>query len=147
MKIDPKLIIEACENANSMSEAATKFDINFQTFRKYAKQLGVWKTNQCGRCISKPHKEGVGKYPLQDILNGKYPYYPSSKLKTRLIREGLKESKCESCDIIDWNGKPLTMQLHHKDGNHYNQALENLEILCPNCHTQTDNHGNKKRLT
>lgn len=52
--------------------------------------------------------------------------------------------KCEYCNITEWNDKPLVFQLHHIDGNHINNKLENLILLCPNCHTQTDNYANKK---
>lgn len=64
----------------------------------------------------------------------------SSKLKHILIKNGLKLNKCEICGIEDWNGKPLNMQLHHIDGNPKNNTIENLQILCPNCHAQTDGY-------
>jgi hypothetical protein len=60
-------------------------------------------------------------------------------LKLRLIKDGYKRNVCEVCGISEWNGLPLTMQLHHKDGNPYNNCLENLMIICPNCHSQTNN--------
>lgn len=53
--------------------------------------------------------------------------------------------RCEECGIKDWNGKELIFQIHHKDGDHDNNMLENLILLCPNCHSQTDNFSNKKR--
>lgn len=65
------------------------------------------------------------------------------KIKGKLIREGLKENKCEICGLInEWNGKPLVLQLHHINGNHTDNRLENLQILCPNCHSiQEGNAG------
>ena len=53
------------------------------------------------------------------------------------------EYKCSVCDISDYNGKPLSLQLDHKDGDNKNHLLENLRWLCPNCHSQTDNWGVK----
>jgi hypothetical protein len=144
MKINPNEIIEACKNAKSMAEAAAKFDINFQTFRRYAKELGVWNPNQSGKGSKKTKADGNDKFALTDILDGKHPQYSSHKLRLRLIAEGLKKDQCEECGIQDWNGKKLPMHLEHVDGNHRNHKLNNLRILCPNCHQQTDTHGSKK---
>lgn len=70
----------------------------------------------------------------------------SAKLKNRLIKEGYKENKCEICGISEWNGKPIVCQLHHIDGDVTNNELSNLQILCPNCHSQTDNYcGNANK--
>ena len=64
----------------------------------------------------------------------------SGKLRIKLLTEGLKENKCEICGITKWLGKPIVCQLHHIDGNNQNNNLENLQILCPNCHSQTENY-------
>ena len=71
---------------------------------------------------------------------------PSScHVKNKLFEYGYKEKRCEICGIIDWNGENITLQIHHIDGQHKNYTPENLQILCPNCHSQTDNWGRKKR--
>lgn len=85
------------------------------------------------------------KFPLSEILEGKHPQYQSNKLKNRLINEGVKEDKCELCGITEWMGKPITMQLDHIDGNTHNHLYENLRIVCPNCHTQTDTWCGKNK--
>lgn len=46
---------------------------------------------------------------------------------------------CEMCGISEWNNKQIVLNIHHKDGNWLNDAAENLQYLCPNCHSQTDN--------
>ena len=56
-----------------------------------------------------------------------------------------KIPKCECCGIETWNEKTIVFQLHHKDGNNKNNKIENLILLCPNCHSQTDNFSNRKR--
>lgn len=65
----------------------------------------------------------------------------SHKLKNKLIELEYKEKRCELCGNSEWMGKPIKLQLHHIDGNHDNNSLENLQILCPNCHSLTDNFG------
>ena len=55
-------------------------------------------------------------------------------LKNKLIRDGIKEQKCEICGLSTWLNKDIPLELHHIDGNHYNNQLDNLQILCPNCH-------------
>lgn len=64
-------------------------------------------------------------------------------LKARLINEGLKENRCEECGITEWRGRPLSMELHHVSGDGSDNRLENLQLLCGNCHAQTDNWGGR----
>ena len=67
-------------------------------------------------------------------------------LYKKLIDSG-REGKCEICGISNWQDKPITLQVHHKDGNPKNNDFSNLQILCPNCHSQTDNYCSKNRKT
>jgi Zn finger protein HypA/HybF involved in hydrogenase expression len=64
-------------------------------------------------------------------------------LKRRLIAAGLKRAACEECGLIDWCGRPITLELHHRNGVRNDNRLENLAILCPNCHSQTENFGRR----
>lgn len=64
-------------------------------------------------------------------------------LKNRLIKEGLKENCCELCGVVEWLGRPLNMELHHVNGDGADNRLKNLQLLCGNCHSQTDNWGGR----
>lgn len=63
----------------------------------------------------------------------------------RLILHGYKEWKCQKCGLTEWLNEKIPLQVHHINGNHYDNRLENLELLCPNCHAKTDNFCTKKQ--
>ena len=64
-------------------------------------------------------------------------------LKNRTVRAGLKDGSCEECGVADWRGRPLSMALHHVNGDGRDNRLENLRLLCPNCHGQTENFAGR----
>jgi Zn finger protein HypA/HybF involved in hydrogenase expression len=67
-----------------------------------------------------------------------------SYLLRALLELGV-EYKCVSCNSASvWNGKPLTLEIDHIDGNRNNNQKNNLRFLCPNCHSQTETFSNKK---
>ena len=136
-------IISVAKAAKSASAAAATLGIQYGTYRSHAKRLGVFKTNQSGKGERKPKTEGSGKLPIKDILDGKYPQYQSNKLRKRLFEEGYKERKCEVCGIIEWNGKSLSFECEHINGDSADHRLNNLMIICPNCHSQTDTYKGK----
>ena len=55
----------------------------------------------------------------------------------------LRGYKCEQCLNETWNGDKIPLEIHHKDGNNLNNELNNLQLLCPNCHAQTENWRGK----
>ena len=69
----------------------------------------------------------------------------SSRLKSRLFADGIKERICEICGLEIWNDRPIPLELHHVDGNSQNLDISNLMIICPNCHAQTDNYKSKNK--
>lgn len=83
---------------------------------------------------------------LDEILT-KDSEYNRTKLKERLIESGLRENKCAICGISKWQDKPISLQLHHINGVNNDNRLENLQLLCPNCHSQTENFASKGRGT
>lgn len=69
-----------------------------------------------------------------------YPYR-GGVLKDKLIE--LRGHKCEDCGLTEWKNQPIPLEAHHIDGDKCNNTLENLLLLCPNCHTLTSNYGSK----
>jgi 5-methylcytosine-specific restriction endonuclease McrA len=141
-RIDDGIFIEVCKNSLSMAEAASKLQLHFNSFKKRAIELNCYKPNQSGKGMNKI----TPQISLIDIIQkGFYPHYQSFKLKKRLIKEGVKQSTCEKCKLDSWLGKPIALELHHKDGNRQNHLLNNLQLLCPNCHSQTDTYRAKNK--
>ena len=69
----------------------------------------------------------------------------SHSIKLELFKFGLKENRCYNCPVTNiWNGVSLSLHLEHINGNHNDNRLENLTILCPNCHSQTETYSGKK---
>ena len=69
-----------------------------------------------------------------------------NRLKIRLFKEGLLEEKCAICgNLGEWNDKPLSLVIDHINGNHSDNRIENLRILCPNCHSQTETFAGKNK--
>ena len=82
--------------------------------------------------------------PIEDILVAD-SNYQSYKLKRRLIQEGLKDNICERCKLSEWQGGPIPLELHHINGNNKDNRLENLTLLCPNCHALTESYRGKNK--
>jgi Zn finger protein HypA/HybF involved in hydrogenase expression len=76
--------------------------------------------------------------PLDEILVENSTYTNNTSLKKRLLSEGLKTYACEVCNISTWLSKPLSLQLDPMNGINTDNRLENLRLICPNCHSQTE---------
>ncbi len=123
-------------NYKTIKSKLKEFDINTDHFTG-----GAW--NQGNRF--RPF--GSNKRELSEILIKNSPHKTSHHLRLRLIKEGLKDNKCEECGITDWNGKPISLELEHVNGDNTDNRLENLKILCPNCHSQTPFFRGKNKIS
>lgn len=85
--------------------------------------------------------------PLHTVLV-KGSTYSRCNLKKRLLRDGKLEDSCNKCGILPvWQGVKLVLQLDHKNGDSLDNRLENLQLLCPNCHSQTSTFSGRKNRT
>jgi len=141
IKINKEEFIEVCHNSISMRQASIKLDLPFTTFRRYAIKFEVYKINQGGTGVIKKRR-----FSTEDILNGKHPNFRGTELHERLVKEGYKKEQCEVCGLKDWKGKKITFDLDHIDGDNTNHKLENLRIICPNCHSQTSTYKNRNKF-
>ena len=135
-------IEEAIKISTSYSETLRNLGIptqgnNADTLKKYIEEYSL---DISHFTFGKSKDFSNLKYISASEYLGTDKFIATSKLKLKLLKEGIKENKCEICGITKWNGKPLVMQLHHIDGNNKNNSLDNLQMLCPNCHSQTENY-------
>lgn len=141
-----ELLENAIKDSYSLSDICRKIGLrpvgsNLKTIRKklelYGLDFETYRGPRWNKGLSDTDK--VSRIKLEDILK-ENTNYSSDRLKKRLIKEGIKESKCEICGT---SGDEVILELHHINGNHYDNRIENLQILCPNCHSKTPNYRNK----
>lgn len=115
---------------------------SYRCFHNYVKKYNldtshfVTKKNE-GNFNIKGKKYSLDEYLKTNSIRGKI-------LIEKLVDAGVKERKCESCNNYIWKGVDIPLEVHHIDGNHYNNDITNLQLLCPNCHSLTDNFRGKR---
>jgi hypothetical protein len=128
-RYDWEAIQAAYDSGLSVRQCADRFGFNLCTWHKAVLR---------GDVVARPRA-----MPIEVLLVDDRPQTNRSHLKQRLISEGLKENRCDECGLIEWRGMPLNMEIHHVNGKPKDNRVENLRLLCPNCHSQTDNWGGR----
>jgi AraC-like DNA-binding protein len=122
-RYDWKKIRDYYEQGHTVSECIEHFGFNKASWAKAYKR---------GDIVVRPTA-----IPLEDVLVEKSTYSRGT-LKRRLITEEILKNECIECGQgPEWNDKPLTLVIDHINGVNNDNRLQNLRILCPNCHTQT----------
>ena len=142
-------LIEAVRSATSIRQVLSKLGRaeaggNYSIIKRRIQELGLstahfngkgWRQGQTAPVV--PAK------PISQLLQ-RESHFQSYKLKRRLFAEGLKIPKCDSCLGTEWMGKPIPLELDHINGDSTDNRIENLRILCPNCHALTDTYRGRK---
>ena len=100
------------------------------------KEVGGSRSKYCTRQCSANHRGILARDGW--LIDGNTPGPGVMKKHLKSILD-----ECWCCGISDWNDKPLVLELEHKDGNADNNSVENIELLCPNCHSQTSTYKNR----
>ena len=153
-KYTEEQFIEAVKKSYSYSGVCREIGIspkggNLNTVKKKIEQLNLDASHFTGQRWNKGKTSethsSIKKKDTSEILI-ENSGWTSSNIRNRLLKEGLKEHKCECCGRSEWMGVPIPLELHHINENHYDNRLENLLILYPNCHALTDSHTNIDKL-
>jgi 5-methylcytosine-specific restriction endonuclease McrA len=150
MKTDQE-VIEAINSSQSYRQALIKLGLkpiggNYRILQRRIKEIKL----DTGHFTGQGHLKGkthnwATRTPLTEILV-EGSNYQSYGLKNRLLKEKIIENKCSECGLLDeWNGKKINHHLDHINGINTDNRLENLRLLCPNCHSQTDTYTGKNK--
>lgn len=129
---------QICKESYSMEEICRKvgYSSNSGSVNKIVKN----KIDEYGIDISHLKGQGwnAGVYDYSKFKYGSIPKSPKDSLVA------LRGHQCESCMNKTWLGHEIPLEVHHIDGDRLNNVLENLQLLCPNCHAMTDNYCKRK---
>lgn len=139
-------LVNAITSSTSVRQSLLKLNIaakggNYRVIKKAIKLYDIDVSHFKGQGWNKGNKY-VSKRPIEDYLTNNFKIQ-SNKLRLRLLKDGIFSAICNKCENTEWLGKPIPLELEHKDGNSDNNELCNLELLCPNCHAQTETYRGK----
>ena len=133
-------ILQWVAENRSKAYMARELNCNPKTINPLLKRLGFeYSGNLSGKGISKIRDDYM---PLLEYLI-QSENIQSNKVRIKLLKEGYKKHQCEICGLTQWMEQPIPLELHHRDGNRYNNTIENFQLLCPNCHAQTESYRGK----
>lgn len=142
-----KQLRKAISQARSIRQALLNLNIvseggNYRVIHKAIAKFNIDTSHFTKQGWSKGLVIG-SKRPISDYLDKGIPI-TSHRLRLRLLKEQILEHRCSNCSLTTWLDKPIPLELDHINGNHTDNSLLNLRLLCPNCHSLTDSYRGKK---
>lgn len=139
--------MSAWQKSDSLADVARALKCNttgggYRTIKSTARELGLSDSHMTKHKNSIKAANGR-RQPYDEILIENSPYKNSNALKHRLWADDLLRKECYICGIDEWLGKPAPLALDHINGINTDHRLDNLRVLCYNCHGQTETYGSK----
>lgn len=143
--ISKEQIIDELIRVGTITGAAMSLGLSYKAFRFLCKEYNIDYSLYIENTSADLRQ--IDKDILENEVFTNKKFIHTRRLRELLVKYGYKEEICEICGIKDWNNKKLVLQLHHIDGNRYNNDISNLLIVCPNCHSQEPHFRGRNKLT
>jgi DNA-binding CsgD family transcriptional regulator len=127
-RYDWRAVQEYYDRGHSVRDCIARFGFSSQTWHSAVAR---------GAIVARPARMPSDRFFVAGVHRSR------NHLKARLVAEGLKEWRCETCGIREWRGARLSLALHHVNGDRLDNRVANLQLLCPNCHSQTDSFSGR----
>jgi hypothetical protein len=146
-------LIEAVKESYSIAQVLSRLGLrpaggNYDLMHRRIKELQLDTSHFTGRGWSKGKKLDTPSPTLQtleSILVAESTYTNTNRLKNRLLNNGIFERRCMRCNLTKWLEQPIPIELDHINGDRQDHRLENLRLLCPNCHALTETYRGKNK--
>lgn len=142
------LVCELIKNSTNINQVCKKLGKR-STNTNYAfvkKIISKYNLDTSHFTIEQTNRKAI-RYSDEDVFCVNSTYTNSNTLKNRLIKKGFKKNVCEICGNTSWNGVDIPLEIHHINGIHNDNRLDNIILICPNCHATTNNYCGRNKKT
>jgi hypothetical protein len=143
-------LIVAVNNSISIAQTLIKLGLkpqgsNYKTLHKYISKYNIDTSHWLGKAHLKGQERIKLRRPLEELLvKNDSSTTNTSSLKNKLITAGLLQYECKICKLSTWLNNTISLHLDHINGDSSDNRIENIRLLCPNCHSQTETYCGKK---
>lgn len=142
--VDDDALVRLLPSARSLAEVITRLGLdpdNGAAYRRVKRRIATLDldtSHLSGQAWARGTSPVRPRRPLAEVLVASSPWRGgTSSLRDRLLDEGLLVRRCAICGLDSWNGRRAPLQLDHVNGDPRDNRIDNLRLLCPNCHAQT----------